>query len=132
MLLPSDCPCPFCKGEVIYTSNAYIYGGRTYGSGMCYVCTNCKASVGTHENNPKKPFGVLANKEMKLLKQKCHAMFDPIWKSRQIHRSNLYKKLAYKLEITLDECHFGMFDTEMLNKAINIMSVNNWWQIKTT
>ena len=39
--------CNICGGEVIYTTNDKIYGKR-YGSGYCYLCTNCGAYVGTH------------------------------------------------------------------------------------
>ena len=40
--------CNLCGGKVIYTSNARIYG-KEYGSGKCYLCTNCGAYVGTHK-----------------------------------------------------------------------------------
>ncbi len=118
--------CNICNGHVIYTDNSVIYG-KPYGSGKCYLCTNCKAYVGTHEPRPKEAYGLLANKEMRDMKMKCHDLFDAQWKnekkSKDRHRArqNAYKNLAEKLNIPLDECHFGFFDIDMLTKAYNIL-----------
>lgn len=45
--------CNLCGGKVIYTDNKNIYHGKSYGSGKCYICTNCGAYVGTHKPRPK-------------------------------------------------------------------------------
>ena len=67
--------CNLCGGDVVYISNARIYG-REYGSGRCYYCTSCKAYVGTHKPRPREAFGILANAEMRNMKKKCHKLFD--------------------------------------------------------
>lgn len=120
--------CIYCQSEVIYTSNAILYGGRTYGSGMCYYCTGCGASVGTHENNPKKPYGILATKQMQNIRKICHKNFDKSWKTNKISRNKAYEKLAEKLEINKKDCHFGMFDLATLRKALSIVEVEYWWE----
>ena len=33
--------CNLCGGKVILCSNARIYHGREYGSGLCYYCLDC-------------------------------------------------------------------------------------------
>lgn len=39
--------CRYCGHEVVFTSNAEIYG-KEYGNGKCYLCKNCGAFVGVH------------------------------------------------------------------------------------
>ena len=114
--------CPYCGGVVIHTTNDYIYG-RKYsknGNCNCYVCTICKASVGTHPDGVT-PLGRLADRELKDLKMQAHALFDPIWKSRKKKRHEAYRDLARQLDIPVRECHFGWFGKEMLLRAITIL-----------
>lgn len=112
--------CNICGGKVIYTTNENVYG-RKYGSGYCYLCTNCGAYVGTHRPRPKEALGLLADKQMRVMKMKCHDLFDKKWTNQQ-QRKNLYKKLADELSIPLGECHFGYFDLNMLNSAYSIIA----------
>lgn len=56
--------CNLCGGSVVYTSNAEIYG-REYGSGKCYLCTQCGAYVGTHKPRPQEALGLLADERMR-------------------------------------------------------------------
>jgi hypothetical protein len=111
--------CNLCGGKVIYTTNDKIYG-RRYGSGYCYLCTNCRAYVGTHKPRPKEAFGILANEEMRNLKKLCHSIFDNLWKTPQ-ERITKYKLLAQKMGIEEKNCHFGYFDLYLLNKAYEIL-----------
>ena len=88
--------CNLCGGQVIYTSNAIIYG-REYGSGKCYYCTNCHAYVGTHVPRPKEALGILADANMRNQKIKCHAMFDELWKHEDTGKKRHKKRVeAYK------------------------------------
>lgn len=118
--------CPFCNGDVVFTSNKELYG-KEYGNGKCYLCRNCKASVGTH-NGTKRPLGVMANKEMKVLKKACHDLFDYVWKSRKLSRGRAYSILADQLDISQKDCHFGYFQIDMLIKSITILSDSNWYK----
>ena len=118
--------CNLCGGEVIFASNASVYG-KEYGSGKCYICIRCKAYVGTHVPRPTEALGILANKEMREMKRACHEVFDKGWKtepqiSRQKKRSHLYGKLAEELGIPRELCHFRYFDMPMLKKAYNILT----------
>lgn len=117
--------CPFCGHEIVKTSNTELYG-KEYGNGVCYLCRNCKASVGTHPNG--KPLGLLANAEMKRLKKLCHAYFDSCWKSRKLKRNNAYKILSKKLNISVSDCHFGYFNTDMLNNSLKILENKEWYK----
>lgn len=116
--------CNLCDGKVVYVSNAKIYG-RQYGSGYCYYCTNCDAYVGTHKPRPKEAMGVLANKQMRYWKMKCHGLFDPLWKSKRKKRGQLYSKLALQMGIPISQCHFGYFNLEDLKRAYEILETWN-------
>lgn len=112
--------CMYCGSEVILTSNSVVYG-RKCGNGMCYKCVNCDSYVGVHPDL-KTPYGILANAELRKLKKIAHAMFDPIWnKEGGISRTAAYNKLAIKLGIPTDHCHFGWFDKDMLVKTIRVL-----------
>lgn len=118
--------CNLCGGKVIYTTNARIYG-KKYGSGYCYLCTLCGAYVGTHKHRPKEALGLLSNREMRVLKCKCHEIFDKQWNNRptlqqrRAARQIAYKNLAKSLKIPVAECHFGWFDKTMLQKAYQLL-----------
>ena len=116
--------CNLCGGEVEYIPNSEIYNGVSYGSGYCYRCKACGAYVGTYTNKPRKALGILANGEMREWKMKCHNLFDSFWKDAPLHskkRSLLYTELATELSISVEECHFGFFDMDMLKKAYTII-----------
>ena len=115
--------CNICGGDVIYTSNARIYG-REYGSGKCYLCTNCGAFVGTHRPRPKEAMGILANAEMRELRKQCHDLFDTFWKGKKHaldKRGKCYAWLAGELNIPVEEWHFGYFDKDQLERALVIL-----------
>lgn len=117
--------CNICNGSnVRKTSNSEIYG-REFGNGMCFLCDDCRSYVGCHPDG--RSLGILSNHEMREKKKQCHALFDPIWKSKKIKRGDLYGVLADLLKIDKRECHFGWFDTDRLNQAIEAMSKNFWY-----
>ena len=115
--------CDVCGSTNIrYTSNAEIYHGKQYGNGYCYLCDNCKSSVGIHNTKSKIPLGRFATKEMKRLKMECHKKFDVFWKEKGFKRKDCYGYLAKQLGLHLRETHFGWFDTDYLLKALNIIN----------
>lgn len=113
--------CNLCGGKVIFTDNKEVYG-RSYGSGKCYLCIECKAYVGTHNTGEKdKALGLLANERMRKGKVICHNLFDKQWRYQGRNRGKCYRELADKLGIDPKDCHFGHFDLEMLRKAYRIL-----------
>lgn len=116
---------------MVYISNSKIYG-RECGSGKCYYCTSCGAYAGTHKPRPKEALGILGNAEMREMKMKCHELFDRQWKNektqakRRIARKKAYEDLAVSLNIPVEECHFGYFDMDMLNKAYGVLKGDNF------
>jgi len=126
---PIPTTCAYCGGEVIFTSNAAVYG-REYGNGRCYKCQGCDAYVGVHSGTVI-PLGRLADKELRTLKIMCHKLFDPAWKgpAKHIRRDVAYERLAACLGISVSQCHFGWFDKPVLMQCIEIMN-NPLWYIK--
>ena len=121
---PQPTTCNLCGGPVVYITNDKIYHGKKYGSGFAYICTQCRASTGTHIPNPKEALGILANAEMRKLKMDCHAIFDPLWtneKRRRDARRDAYGRLARAMNIPFRDCHFGHFDKEQLIQALQIL-----------
>ena len=111
--------CNLCGGKVIYTSNARVYG-KEYGSGKCYLCTKCRAFVGTHGPRPDEALGLLADSRMRNAKKKCHALFDPHWSDKEpqrTYRTAMYRWLAEKMNIAVEDCHFGHFTLKQLDEA---------------
>ena len=121
--------CNLCGGKVIYTSNQILYGRET-GSGRCYYCTKCGASVGTHVSRPTEAYGLLSDKAMQMCRQNCHRLFDNLWKhskNKRKMRSCLYGWLAAKMGVDTSDSHFGFFDFEQLKEAEIILT---WVQDK--
>lgn len=113
--------CNKCGGKVVFIDNKQVYG-RSYGSGKCYLCTRCKAYVGTHNTGKKdKALGLLADERMRKGKIYCHELFDKQWKYQGKKRGQCYKELANKLGIDIKCCHFGHFDLETLRRAYIIL-----------
>lgn len=120
--------CIYCGANVIFTSNAAIYG-HEYGNGKCYKCTACDSYVGVHTGT-KIPLGRLADKELRGLKKQCHDLFDLAWRrNKRMSREKAYGRLAKKLGISENECHFGWFGKEELQKCVEIMSREKWYII---
>lgn len=112
--------CNICGGEVVFTSNAEVYGGKTYGSGKCYLCKQCGAYVGTHKPRPDEAMGILADHDMRAMKRAAHELFDSRWSSPS-ERAKQYQWLADQLGIPPGMSHFGYFDKPMLRRAIELM-----------
>ena len=115
--------CPYCGAEVVLRDSSYIYKNKNkHKNEKMWVCSNfpeCDAYVGCHEGTTL-PLGRPANLRLRILKAEAHRQFDPIWKSGLMSRREAYKWLANMLNISLDECHMGMFDVKMCQKVIRL------------
>lgn len=62
-------------------------------------CDNCGNWVGCHHKTktPTKPLGVLASPEMFKARVAIHELIDPIWKSNQYDRNDIYRYMSKKL-----------------------------------
>lgn len=112
--------CPYCKAPAVLVTGREIYPHlpRLY-SRSFYRCAPCDAYVGCHEGTTK-PFGRLANAELRRMKQATHRVFDPLWRDGRQKRKEAYRFLADRLGIPFKDCHIGMFDVETCRRAIEI------------
>lgn len=110
--LPPIHTCRFCQEAVQYLENAAIYG-KNYGKWpWAYICTGCKAFVGTHPNS-NIPLGTLADKATREARKSAHSAFDHIWRDGHMpSRGHAYEWLADKLGIPRAECHMAWFEVE--------------------
>lgn len=121
--LPIPVECPHCTAEVEFANNEVIYG-RPYGNWpWMYRCTNddCGAYVGCHPNT-RLPLGTLATAPLREARKKAKSLFNPLWESREMTRTEAYQWLAGRLNIAVASCHFGWFDISTCERAIEILN----------
>lgn len=120
----TDAPrCPYCGVPSRLVTGATIYPHRPdLADKHFYECRPCGAYVGCHPGT-RKPLGRLADAELRRLKMRVHAEFDPHWRrSKNPHaRASAYKRLAQDLGIPRQECHTGMFDVERCKAALEVI-----------
>lgn len=120
--------CPYCDGpaELVRSRDIYPFARKDYG--RFWQCEPCDAYVGTHKNSrDHAPYGMLANKELRALRNEAHEVFDPIWQYREQQgtdrskaRQDAYTWLAEQMGLQPHECHIGMFGPEKCIQTIVI------------
>ncbi len=111
--------CQNCKSNNIKYGKMIDFGLQPYASGYCYMCLDCRQYIVTQKGDSKIAIGTIADKETKRLRYECHQEFDPLWKGKPSYVKRIwYGKLANKLGVKTDKCHFGRMDKTMLKKAL--------------
>jgi len=118
---PQPTICPYCSGKVVY-GKMQEFGIAPYQSGYCYICTECNAFVGTHNNRPKEALGKIAYGKTRSLRVQCHEEFEKHYSGSSHGKDRLYYLLSQKLGLSKEECHFGYMDDEQLIQALRIMT----------
>lgn len=104
------CPCH----QVDLQRAATRWGGR-------WGCPVPGCTVACWEGSTSTP----ADAETRELRKRCHAAFDPLWRSRRPDRwlrSDLYGALASRLGLRVEDTHFGMFDAEQCRRALAVIA----------
>jgi hypothetical protein len=118
--LPIPKTCPNCSGPVSLMSHESVYG-RAYGEWpWMYKCEDmtCNSSVGLHPYTSI-PLGSLANAELRHMRMRAKAAFEPLWKNQIMSRTAAYVWLAGAMNLkTIEECHVGWFDKAQCEEAI--------------
>ncbi len=60
----------------------------------------------------------LADSETHALRKKVHKLFDPLWQSNKMTRTEAYRCLARSLKIPYRKCHMKMMGKETLKKVL--------------
>jgi len=124
--------CLYCGVPCRLVDASLVYHGSSR-FGMVWLCSNypeCDARVGARRDHT--PLGHPARKDLRELRIKCHNSFDPLWKKhitssstkkqRFKARNTLYKELAGYMNLTMDLCHFAMFNEEQCRKALQFIN----------
>jgi len=64
-----------------------------------WKCDTCGNYVGCHHKTktPTKPLGCIATPQLLDARKKIHALLDPLWRSKQIKRGQIYAYLNHRL-----------------------------------
>ena len=117
---PKPTTCNLCGGKVLFNKASFDKSV----SGFVYYCTECHAWVGTYPHDKEIAYGPLADYETRKKRADIHDWFDRLWRNHE-ERNALYERLAQELGIEKEQCHFGMMQGEVLDKALVI--VKKWW-----
>lgn len=114
--------CHYCNNNAELVTGREIYPTLVkLHQKKFWRCLPCKAWVGTHEASLDfKPLGLLAKKELRDLKMRAHAAFDPVWKDGKMKRAEAYAWLAEKMGLETKRCHIGWFNEEKCQKVIDV------------
>ena len=121
--------CPYCGSFAELVNSKKVYG-KDYGN--IWLCSNypkCDSYVGVHTRGDKKdqPLERLADFHLRRFRNKAHAAFDPIWRSRKLTRPEAYAWLSKKLGIDSKDCHIAMFGIANCKKVIKLCKkAHNW------
>lgn len=76
--------CPYCQSCAVLCDASAVYGPKYQGKFNLWVCADypeCDSYVGVHKDQVEpKPLGTMANTELRTLRKRVHAIFDPLWK----------------------------------------------------
>lgn len=131
--LPIPVTCEHCGSHVDLKRHREIYkDGQEFGDWpFNYVCRGCGARVGLHPYTPY-PLGSLATEAMRDARKRCKAAFENLWRGPRavMTRREAYDWLASQLGIEPAQCHWGLFDVALCERA-KVVCVKQLHQMRT-
>jgi hypothetical protein len=120
--------CDYCHHPATLVTGAMIYARRPdLLHKKFWYCEPCRAWVGCHDRNRRmgfngdEPKGRLANAALRRAKIAAHAAFDPLWRSREMTRTEAYAWMAREIGISDANMHIGMLDVDGCNAVIAVI-----------
>ncbi len=124
--------CPYCQSTAVLCDASAVYGPKFQGKFNLWACSNypeCDSYVGVHKDQPEpKPLGTMANPELRTLRKRVHALFDPLWKPGPAQefkgrkaRLEAYWWLTDALGITGKQFHTAYADEAECRRAVAIL-----------
>ena len=123
--------CPYCAADAELVTGAEIYPHRDDLDELRFWrCAPCAAYVGCHKagngyGDGTRPFGRLANAELRRAKTQAHAVFDLLWKTRRMTRRKAYSWLAGELGMPVEQVHIGEFDEALCMRVVQACKTPN-------
>ena len=115
--------CRYCGGVIKLVPARSIYGASTERLSMegeyIYQCQNCNARVGCHKGTAR-PLGNVANEVLRLKRMEAHRVFDALWKSGRMTRTEAYRWLAAQLHLPEGRAHIGGFEMDQCQNVIEL------------
>lgn len=112
--------CDYCGDVAQFVDGGKIYPHRPDLNHLkFFLCSPCNAYVGVHIGTTK-PFGRLANAELRSFKQKAHLEFDKLWKSGRFTRKESYSMLSGAMNKSIDLTHIGMFNVSECKQVVEL------------
>jgi hypothetical protein len=102
-------------GEAVYPHRPDLFSKRFWTCG-------CGAYVGCHPGT-ENPLGYPAGPEARKARNAAHAAFDPIWRSKQMTRSEAYKWLASELGQSASKTHISWMDEPTARRVVKLCEV---------
>lgn len=136
--------CAHCRTECTDRRGKVVYPHLPeLAEKVFWVCVDCGARVGTHEDGPHKgkPLGTAANPKLREARIYVHGLLDPLWKDawrqypdasairdegerrkalsivKRTARKRVYEWLADRMGLSIDECHVSLFTLEECRTA---------------
>lgn len=117
--------CSYCRAPAELVSGGDLFAHLPdLASKWFWRCEPCKAHVGCHEQGAEVrgsggritlsdgtlPFGTLANAALRSARTAAHGVFDLLWQSGRMRRSEAYAWLSEQLGVPFELTHISMFD----------------------
>lgn len=130
----TDINCPYCGEPAKLVTGKTIYPHRRdLHDKPFYECAECGAYVGCHPGTTD-PIGTLANARTRRARTLAHAAFDPLWRDKSglfatgghrrfnygEARRRAYVWLAKQMDVTVNNCHIGMFDESQCARVVEL------------
>lgn len=110
--------CSYCGNTVTETTGETIYPQRDDLKHLKFLhCVQCDAYCRIIKG---KPYGTMADAELRSARSATHRVFDILWKSRNISRTRAYFWLAEAMELPIQDCHIRLFTLEQCLKATEL------------
>lgn len=122
---PKAPSCIHCGQDAVLHLTSDAFYQKDYGP--VWVCADCDALVGCHPGT-QRPMGTPANAEVRRLRSIVHKLFDVLWKVKRKRtgdrgsRGKAYAWFAAELGLAKEWCHISMFDAEICERAIVLLS----------
>jgi hypothetical protein len=136
---PQGVVCGYCGKQATLSSGQYLWPNiPEIAHKLFWRCHECDAHVGCHRSgvwveqpdgkfvtsDGSLPFGTLANAELRLARNRAHAMFDPLWQTGVFKkRSDAYRWLAQRMRLPRALCHIAMFDLSQCEQAVMLATI---------
>lgn len=112
--------CQYCRQSTELVSAAEVYMYCT--EGFVLLCRDCWAYVGVQPDN-KTGLGTVADKDLRLARNKAHLEFDKLYKQGYLTKSSAYEWLSDTIKIPRQFCHIAMFSINTCEEAIELVNI---------